>query len=52
MTTSDELLSVFRDKLQQTGSLDAAFLKAVWMAYKKGIEDGKEIAAAGKEVGA
>lgn len=39
MITNTELLTIFRDKLEQTNSLDAAFLKAAWTAYKKGIED-------------
>jgi hypothetical protein len=36
----DELKAVFQDKLERTGSLDAAFTKAVWVAFKKGYEIG------------
>ena len=35
-----DLLKVFSEKLDRTGSFDQAFTKAVWMAYKQGIEDG------------
>lgn len=42
MTDAKELLKVFREKLEQTGSLDAAFLKVVWVAYKQGIQAGRE----------
>jgi hypothetical protein len=35
-----ELMKVFRDKLTKTGSLDAAFTKAVWIAYNAGLEQG------------
>jgi hypothetical protein len=41
MLTTDKLRMVFKDKLEKTGSLDAAFTKAVWVAYKRGIADGK-----------
>ena len=42
MTTKQELLEIFKDKLAKTGSLDAAFLKVVWIAYQKGLADGKK----------
>lgn len=42
MTTTDELLDLFRAKLEQTGSLDKAFLKSVWVAYQRGLEDGRK----------
>ena len=35
----DELRDLYRDKLERTGSFDAAFTKAVWVAYQKGIEE-------------
>jgi hypothetical protein len=35
----DELLQIFSEKLLKTGSFDRAFTKAVWISYKKGIED-------------
>ena len=34
------LKDAFADKLHTTSSLDAAFTKAVWTAYKQGVEDG------------
>lgn len=37
-----ELKRQFLLKLEQTGSLDAAFTKAVWVAYKAGLQDAKE----------
>ena len=39
MTSLDDLLAVFTAKLQKTGSLDAALLKIVWVAYTKGRDD-------------
>lgn len=33
------LKQVFQEKLTQTGSLDQAFLKAVWVAYCQGLTD-------------
>lgn len=41
MLTDQILLDIFRDKLLKTGSLDAAFLKAVWVAYNRGLADGR-----------
>ena len=40
----EDLVDTFRYKLAATGSMDAALTKAVWVAYKKGYDDG--IAAA------
>jgi hypothetical protein len=40
MTGIEELKDVFRDKLERTMSLDDAFRKAVWIAYKRGYTDG------------
>lgn len=37
-----DLIEVFREKLLRTGSLDAAFTKAVWIAYKAGLKDGSD----------
>ena len=34
-----DLLKIFSEKLDRTGSFDDAFTKAMWMAYKQGIED-------------
>jgi len=39
MINVEELKAIFNAKLAKTGSLDEAFLKAVWTAYKKGLED-------------
>lgn len=33
------LKPIFSDKLATTGSLDEAFLKCVWIAYKAGLND-------------
>jgi hypothetical protein len=41
MTDIQELKDLFRAKLERTGSLDAAFTKAVWVAYKAGYADGQ-----------
>jgi len=40
MLDVNELKQIFNDKLSKTGSLDEAFLKAVWTAYKQGLADG------------
>lgn len=39
MVTIEQLQQVFAEKLLATGSFDAAFMKAVWIAYKQGISD-------------
>lgn len=44
MLNVDDLKRDFWEKLSYTGSLDQAFVKAVWNAYKQGIEDGKVVA--------
>lgn len=36
------LRAAFAEKLKRTGSMDAAFTKAVWLAFKAGIEAGKQ----------
>ncbi|MCX6010321.1 MAG: hypothetical protein NTW48_09915 [Chloroflexi bacterium] len=41
MLDVNELKKIFSVKLMNTASLDEAFTKAVWEAYKKGVEDGK-----------
>ena len=40
MIGMEELTKVFNDKLVKTGSLDAAFTKAVWVAFKRGYNIG------------
>lgn len=42
MLDVDDLKLVFLEKLERTKSLDEAFTKAVWIAYKEGIKAGKE----------
>lgn len=39
MINMTELRETFNRKLSQTDSLDAAFTKAVWTAYKAGLSD-------------
>jgi len=39
MIALDELKRIFTEKLQETGSLDAALLKTCWTAYKAGVND-------------
>jgi hypothetical protein len=41
MLTTQILLDIFRDKLAKENSLDAAFTKAVWVAYNRGLADGR-----------
>ncbi len=36
-----DLKKIFSVKLMDTNSFDSAFTKSVWIAYKKGVEDGK-----------
>ena len=40
MIGMEELTEVFNDKLERTGSLDAAFTKSHWVAFKKGYNIG------------
>jgi len=39
MINVEELKEIFNAKLKETGSLDAAFLKACWVSYQKGLSD-------------
>jgi hypothetical protein len=39
MINIETLREAFAEKLARTGSMDAAFTKAVWLAYKAGIND-------------
>ena len=39
MIDVNKLKQIFNDKLTKTGSLDEAFTKAMWTAYKQGLED-------------
>ena len=41
MLDVNELKKIFSVKLMNTASIDEAFTKAVWVAYKKGVEDGE-----------
>lgn len=40
----EDLKTAFRKKLAATGSLDAAFTKAVWLAYKAGLAERGDVA--------
>jgi hypothetical protein len=40
MITIQELNKIYIEKLIKTGSYDAAFTKATWIAFKAGIEVG------------
>lgn len=40
MITREEVISIFKDKLERTGSLDDALWKACWVSYKDGYKDG------------
>ena len=42
MIAMTDLLVLFREKLEKTGSLDAALLKVVWVAYQRGLADAKD----------
>jgi len=42
MINLTELRKVFADKLIKTDSFDEALTKALWTAYKQGIEDNKD----------
>ena len=44
MIGMEELTEVFNDKLVKTGSLDAAFTKSHWIAFKKGYNIGYQAA--------
>jgi hypothetical protein len=41
MINTEQLKQLFQEKLAATGSMDAAFTKAVWVAYTSGFEDGR-----------
>lgn len=45
MKTVEQLNQMFAEKLLATGSLDAAFKKATWVAYLQGVSDGAQHAA-------
>ena len=36
-----ELTNIFKEKLEKSGSFDEAILKLAWIAYQKGLEDGR-----------
>jgi hypothetical protein len=38
---TEDLILVFQEKLAKTGSLDAALTKALWVAYKAGVAEGR-----------
>lgn len=39
MINVEALRTAYAEKLAATGSMDAAFTKAVWLAYKAGLAD-------------
>lgn len=41
MIDVQKLREVFAEKLNKTGNLDDAFIKAVWVAYQQGVDDRK-----------
>jgi hypothetical protein len=43
----EELVTAFHDKIGTTGSLDAALVKALWLAYKRGYAEGVAAAREG-----
>ena len=43
----ETLIRAFHDKLKTTGSLDAALVKALWLAYKDGYAEGVAAAREG-----
>ena len=42
MMDNREMVKIFAEKLLATGSMDQALVKAVWMAYNRGLEDAKQ----------
>lgn len=42
MILTEQLIKAFNEKIAKTGSLDAAFTKAVWLAYNAGLKDGRD----------
>jgi len=48
--TVDEFKQYFIDKLDRTGSLDEAFTKAVWSAFRVGYNMGIDDGLMGKNV--
>ena len=43
----EELIQAFHVKLERTKSLDAALVKALWLAYKRGYAEGVAAAREG-----
>jgi hypothetical protein len=43
----EELVTAFHVKLERTKSLDAALVKALWLAYKRGYAEGVAAAREG-----
>ena len=43
----EELIQTFHEKLERTKSLDAALVKALWLAYKRGYAEGVAAAREG-----
>lgn len=49
MISTQQLKELFQEKLAETGSMDAAFTKAVWVAYTNGFEDGNKVVTGKRE---
>lgn len=49
MINIEQLREAFTEKLTRTGSMDAAFVKAVWLAYKAGLADAPQATEKGHE---
>lgn len=43
MINIEQLRAAYAEKLTRTGSMDAAFVKAVWLAYKAGLADAPQV---------
>lgn len=41
--TYEECIKIYRDKLDATGSMDAALLKVAWVAYQRGLQEAKNL---------
>lgn len=48
MMTLEQCKEIFIEKLKSTGDMDAAFGKAIWIAYNRGLIDGMNDARSDK----
>jgi len=49
MITADRIVAVYTEKLLSTGSMQEAFLKAIWVTYNEGMLEGMSITDGQKE---